>query len=98
MTSKPSSNGTLREPHISSETSRKDRSPVLICSSRMARRLLPQPWASKRMWPVSCMKIVPSKSGWSQYILYCRGKMVAIIPEKQMIFRFVIAMSVRVGA
>ena len=59
---KPSSKGTSREPHISSETSLKLRSPLLICSSSSARLSEPQPWALKRMCPVSCMKMVPSKS------------------------------------
>lgn len=39
----------------------------------------PQPWASKRMWPVSCMKIVPSKSAGDvrrcvERVMVCLGK------------------------
>ena len=54
---------TLREPHISSDTSLKDLSPLLICWSKISRLSTPHPWLSKSTWPVSCMNMVPSKSG-----------------------------------
>lgn len=71
MTSNPSSNGMCNDPHISSETSRNDRSPDLICFSRRARCLEPQPRLSTRTCPLSCRKMVPSKSG---YVRLVRGR------------------------
>jgi len=63
MMAKPSSKGTWSEDQSSEETSRKERSPLLIWASRISRWAGPQPCVSKRMWPVSWRKMVPSKSG-----------------------------------